>query len=84
MDSVLRRRIAATALRIIKTPGGDLEGRGESEDGLSTSKRNRPIGANSQWDDSLQAARGYMNFDNRSRQMQPSARIGRREAATSR
>ena len=57
-----------------------FEGSGRARRRPLSPKRNRPIGANSQWDDSPQAARGYMNFDNRSRQMQPCARIGRRKA----
>ena len=83
-DSVLRQRIAATALRIIKNARRQFEGSGRARRRPLSPKRNRPIGANSQWDDSPQAARGYMNFDNRSRLMLPSARVSHREAATSR
>lgn len=61
-----------------------LEGSGRARRRPLSPKPNRPIGANSQWDDSPQAARGYMNFDNRSRQMQPCAKAGRREATAPR
>lgn len=50
-----------------------FEGSGRARGRPLSPKRNRPIGANSQWDDSPQAARGYMNLDNRSRLMQPSS-----------
>ena len=52
-----------------------FEGSGRARGRPLSPKRNRPIGANSQWDDSPRAARGYMNLDNRSRLMQPSIRI---------
>ena len=60
-----------------------FEGSGRARGRPLFPKPNRPIGANSQWDDYPQAARGYMNFDNRSRQMQPCARVGRRKATAS-
>ena len=61
-----------------------FEGSGRARRRPLFPKRNRPIGANSQWDDSPQAACGYMNFDNRSRLMQPSTRVGHRKATASR
>lgn len=61
-----------------------FEGSGRARGRPLSPKRNRPIGANSQWDDSPQAARGYMNLDNRSRLMQPSARVGQRKATATR
>ena len=41
---ILRRRIAATALRIIKTPDDNSKGRVEPEDGLSPLSRIVPLG----------------------------------------
>ena len=61
-----------------------FEGSGRARRRPLSPKPNRPIGANSQWDDSPQAARDYMNFDGRSRRMQPCAKAGRREAAAPR
>ena len=61
-----------------------FEGSGRARRRPLSPKPNRPIGANSQWDDSPQATRGYMNFDNRSRQMRPCAGVGRRKATASR
>ena len=60
-----------------------FEGSGRARRRPLSPKQNRPIGANSQWDDSPQAARGYMNSNNRSRQMQTSARVGRRKTTAS-
>ena len=60
-----------------------FEGLGRARKRPLSPKPNRPIGTNSQWDDSPQAARGYMNPDNRSWQMQPCARVGRRKATAS-
>lgn len=61
-----------------------FEGSGRARGRPLSPKPNRPIGANSQWDDSPQAARGYMNSDNRNRQMQPCTKAGRREATAPR
>ena len=76
----MRQRIAATTLRITK----QFEESGRTRRRPLSPTRNRPIGANSQWDDSPQAACGYMNFDNRSRLIQPSARVSHRKAIASR
>ena len=79
-DRVLRQRIAATSLRITK----QFEESGRTRRRPLFPKQNRPIGANSQWDDSPQAACGYMNLDNRSRLIKLSARVSHRKAIASR